>query len=147
MCPPARTWVERLHPLPSTILWYRDVHMWDSEVWLWKLVVGGAIHFWESIFMHMSRVCIFSMYFRQLLRLVWLKHFKMQILPFLITDTFKALTVIKFLTISLNRRPLSPLKIPFCSILLVVSMDAGHLPVPTLPSWTSPYQQGLFHSG
>lgn len=78
--------------------------------WWWV----GPIHFWESKFMHMSRVCIFSTYFRQLLRLVWLRQqFKSQFLPFLTTDIFKALTVMKFLTISLDERPLSPLKIPF----------------------------------
>lgn len=37
----------------------------------------------------------------------------MQFLPFLSTDAFKALRVIKFLTICLNKRPLSSLKIPF----------------------------------
>lgn len=88
--------------------------MWDSGMWLWEPVVGGIIHFWKSIFMHMFRMCKSSMYFRQLLRLVWLKqHFKMLFLPFLITDILKCLKVIKFLTISLNKRPSTPWKIPF----------------------------------
>lgn len=113
--------------------------MWDSGVWFWEPVVGGAIHFWESIFMHTPRVCIFSMYFRQLLRLVWVKHFKMQFLHFLTSDALKALTKIKFLTISLNKRPLSPLKTPSFvpSSLLSVWMLA------MLPCWTSPDQQGV----
>lgn len=84
---------ERLYPLPSSMLCYRDLHTWDSGLWLWEPGWWvGPIHFRESVFMHMPRVCIFSTYFRQLLMLVWLgQHFKMQFLPLLTTDAFKAL--------------------------------------------------------
>lgn len=139
---------ERFYLLPSSMLWHRKPQIGDSGVQLQESGQGvGPVDFWQCIFMHMSSECIFRTYFRYLLMLVWLgQHFKRQILPFLTTAAYKALRVRKFLTISLNKWPLSPLKIP--SSLpspFAISPNASHLPAPTLLRWTPPIQQGHFH--